>query len=146
MVAGVLTRNLHPFPRKILNIPLPSYWMPYHPIKWMSMKEVNSTREGMLCRWNSHSHCFTKKLSFTLNSILACIWILSCMKPRNHHGWQTLGSPDPRNACIKGFSRGNRAWYEFWWRVELTQLQGRNLFTGEGVSGRENSLCQGWSH
>ena len=45
-------------------------------------------------RAHSLFHCFTNRLTFTLNSLLACIWIFSCMKPRTHTGSQTLRSPD----------------------------------------------------
>lgn len=93
--------SLHPFPEKILNIPSP-YWMFYPSIKWASIKQVNPTRERLLCLWSSHSLChhFTRKLSFILNSVLGWNWIISYLKPRTHSGSWNFGSLDPENTCI----------------------------------------------
>lgn len=99
MASRVLLRNPHSSPGEVLNIP-PPHWIPYPLIKWTSIKKANSKR-GLLCLWSRPfwSHCFGNKLSFTLNSVLAHILILSCAKPRTHSGSWILGSPDPRTSA-----------------------------------------------
>ena len=64
-------------------------------IKWASIKEVNPTACGVA----SLSHCFTNKLSFTLNSVLARFnSLMSCAK--NAQWILDLLSQDPWNAWL----------------------------------------------
>ena len=66
--------------------------------KWTEKKKNQiPLKGGYFIRGVAHSlsYYITNKLTFTLKSMLAHIWILSCTKPRTHHGWQILGSSDP---------------------------------------------------
>lgn len=94
-------RNLCPFPLKILNI-YPPHWILYPWIKRTSkrkqMLKGSYTAYGVA---HYRSHCFTDKFTYTVNSMLAHLWILSCVKPRAHSRSWILESSDPCNTCIK---------------------------------------------